>query len=267
MSSGYVDFNSIRFEVPANGQVKVELFADFSTSVSGKVFSTQITSIEAKDSNSNNSTVVGVDSTTNGPVYTFIASGNLSVNYNSDTPPSKLLAATSTEQEVARFTLGATEDSLKITDLYLVNATDSGTVIASNSKVLVYSGTTLTGTLSFNGTYRTFTGEIYTGATAIATTITILTGSTDMRVVNEDLASRLSSITLYNSDSSVSISGTIEGGVVSFNIGDSSKMLIDKNNSNYNVIVKATFNPITDSGQTGKIVRLVAGVTPDSHTD
>jgi len=122
MSSNYADFNDIALKVAKNSDVTVKLVADFSSSISNnQQFNISLSSseVEARDSNG---VTLSLSPSVSGPVYTFTSAGSATVSLNSSSPTAKLLAATGTEVEVARYTFSATNDALKLTDLYVYNA-------------------------------------------------------------------------------------------------------------------------------------------------
>lgn len=164
MSSGNADFNDINVAVAKNSDVQVEVVADFSTAITaGQIFQLGLSAIEARDSNS--IALTSITNPSNGVVYTFSGAGTASLALNSSTVNSSVLTPSSTETEVARFTLGAQNDALKLTDLYVYN-TGSADLSSSLKSIALYdvNGTKLaggsvlgTGTVQFSlGSTSTF---------------------------------------------------------------------------------------------------------------
>ncbi len=145
MSSGNADFNDINIAVAKNSDVQVEVVADFSTAITpAQIFQLGLSAIEARDSNS--ITLTSITNPSNGVVYTFSGAGTASLALNSSTVNSSVLTPSSTETEVARFTLGAQNDALKLTDLYVDN-TGSADLSSSLKSISLYdvNGTKLAG--------------------------------------------------------------------------------------------------------------------------
>ncbi|MDP2090429.1 MAG: S-layer homology domain-containing protein [Candidatus Gracilibacteria bacterium] len=201
MSSGNADFNDINVAVAKNSDVQVEVVADFSTAITpAQVFQLGLSAIEARDSNSIALTGGSITNPSNGVLYTFSGAGTATLAVNSSTVNSSVLTPSSNETEVARFTLGAQNDELKLTDLYVYN-----------------------------------------------------TGSAD-------LSSSIKSIGLYDVNNVKLAGGSVLGtGTVQFSLGSTSAFKIAKNTSNSVVVVKASFNDVTDAAQTNKTVQLSIG--------
>ncbi|MFA5917351.1 MAG: S-layer homology domain-containing protein [Candidatus Gracilibacteria bacterium] len=131
MSTGNADFNDINVKITKNSDVTVKVVADFSTAVaSGELFQIALSAIEARDANSVNLPSSAIIPPSNGPLYTFAGAGSATFTLNSSTPTAIMLTPASSEIEVARYTLAATDDSLKLTDLYVMN---NGTADLSSS--------------------------------------------------------------------------------------------------------------------------------------
>ena len=123
MSTGNADFNDINVKVPKNTDVTVKVVADFSTAITnGQVFQLALNTIEATDSNSIVISSANITMPSNGVLYTFSTAGSSTATINSSSPNSLVLAPSSTETEVARYTLWAVDDTLQLTDLYLYNS-------------------------------------------------------------------------------------------------------------------------------------------------
>ena len=87
---------------------------------------------------------------------------------------------------------------------------------------------------------------------------------TDLYLFNTgsaDLSARIKSISLYDSTGTNKLAGgsVVGTGVVSFSLGSTSTFVVPKNTSNSVVIVKASFNDITDGNSSGKTVQLAVG--------
>lgn len=129
MSSGYADFNDINITVAKNSSVTVRVAADFSSAISSQqrfelAIASATNDVTAKDVNSvdvTKSTATNV----NGPEYTFVSAGSATLTLNSSTPNSNILVPGDTETELARYTLAASDDDLKLTDLYVKNLGDA----------------------------------------------------------------------------------------------------------------------------------------------
>lgn len=119
MATGLADFNDINVSVPKNTDVTVSVVGDFTTSVSPlQVFKLRLNNVEARDSNS---ITLGQPTLSEWVLYTFAAAGTATFTLNSSTPTASMLTPSSNEMEVARYTVAATDDSLKLTDLYVFN--------------------------------------------------------------------------------------------------------------------------------------------------
>ncbi len=129
MSSGYVDFNDINVTVAKNSAVTVRVAADFSSAIDngGKIALTILSATNDVTAKDTNSVDVTKTSATNvvGPLYTFVSAGAATLTLNSSTPNANLLVPGVTETELARYTLAATDDDLKLTDLYVTNLGDA----------------------------------------------------------------------------------------------------------------------------------------------
>ena len=135
MSSWNADFNDISVKVTKNTDVSVEVVADFSTAiVPTQTFQVGLSTIEARDSNS---ITVVVASPNPGVLYTFSGAGSATVALNSSTPNSSVLTPSAAEVEIARFTMGAQNDALKLTDLYVFN-TGSADLSSSIKSIGLY---------------------------------------------------------------------------------------------------------------------------------
>jgi len=122
MSTWNADFNDININITKNSDVSVEVIADFSTAItSAQHFQLALTTVEARDSNSISLISSSITKPNDGVLYTFTSAGSASIALNSSTPNSSILTPSASETEVARFTLGAQNDSLKLTDLYVYN--------------------------------------------------------------------------------------------------------------------------------------------------
>jgi len=113
--------------------MQVLVVADFSTATAtGGVFQVALasTGVTMKDS-ANNDVTSFIGFPTNGPSYTFIGGGSATLSLNSNTPTSSLLTPGSTQVEVARYTLAAQNDDLKLTNLYLYNVGTSAADLSS----------------------------------------------------------------------------------------------------------------------------------------
>ncbi len=91
------------------------------TVANGKILALQINSIQSTDNNGQ--TVVSNPTTLNLATIAASAGGVVAFSSNSNTPGASLLAGGLTDVEIAKFNVNATDDNLKLTDLYLaVNA-------------------------------------------------------------------------------------------------------------------------------------------------
>jgi len=252
------EWNNLSVKVAKNQQIQLDLYVDFSTSftASNMTFTFKGNDMSVRDSSSNTLTLTGLEKDSTNFVVT--TGGAVKVAYNSNTPTSSVAPASLTEKEVARFTLGATDDKVKITNLYFINATPlaDGAAFATGTRYLVKSGTTVS---NFTKTYGD-TGGNQVGTFSVAGTAT---GADTIFAVDQNLGSRVNAIALYKLDGTKIADGSINDEVVSFDIGDSSNLVIDANNNDYTVIVKVKFNSITTAAQSGKFVSLNAGVTPN----
>lgn len=94
------------------------------TVVNGKILALQIKLIQSTDNNGQ--TVVANPVTLNLATITASAGGVVAFSTNANTPGASLLAGGLTGVEIAKFNVNATDDNLKLTDLYLaVNAPTS----------------------------------------------------------------------------------------------------------------------------------------------
>ena len=84
------------------------------------VLALQLNAVQATDNNSQ--TVTPTPPTLNFATITATAGGTVAFSTNSNTPGASLLAAGTADVELARFNVNATDDNLKLTDLYLKNA-------------------------------------------------------------------------------------------------------------------------------------------------
>lgn len=213
--AGAVDFTDVNFTVPSNGQSVVELKVNLTNSAANTL-QVDLAQIDAKDSNGTDALINGLINDANGyqavgntvdsVALSIQTSGSLTMNNNSNTPTSAILVAGSSEQEIAKFTLGAQDDDIKVTNLYFK-------------------------TVNTNG------------------------GPTD-------ISSRVSTISLYDNAGAKVADGIVNGNYVYFDIGDSSTLVVPKNNNSYTITVKAKFNPITQSVQSGKVFKLLVDGTP-----
>jgi hypothetical protein len=91
------------------------------TVTDGSLLSLLLSGIQATDNNSQtvNANPLGTSFAT----ITATAVGSVSFSTNSNTPGASLLAAGTTDVELAKFNVNATNDNVKLTDLYLKNAT------------------------------------------------------------------------------------------------------------------------------------------------
>ena len=138
MSTGNADFNDININVAKNSDVEVEVVADFSTAIAvNKTLKLTLSSIEARDSNSITLTGGSITNPSDGVQYTFAAAGSASLALNSSTPSASILTPSVSETELSRFTLGAQNDSLKLTDLYVYN-TGSADLSSSIKSIWLY---------------------------------------------------------------------------------------------------------------------------------
>ncbi|MDD3646395.1 MAG: hypothetical protein PHH06_03225 [Candidatus Gracilibacteria bacterium] len=142
MSSGNADFNDINIVIPKNDAVQVSVVADFSTAINvNEEFQLELTNVEARDSNSitlvTSGTGDAVTEPSNGVLYTFKGAGTATVALNSSTPNASILTPSTSEVELARYTLGAQNDALKLTDLYLYN-TGSADLSSSLKTISLY---------------------------------------------------------------------------------------------------------------------------------
>lgn len=209
MSSGYADFSDVNFTIAKNTSVVIEVKVSFSTAISNSQFvKLNLNTIEARDVNSISlaSSSFTPSTLTNvvGPLYTFITAGSATVALNSSSPNASILVPSSSETEVARFTLGATDDDLQLTDMYVYN----------------------TGTA--------------------------------------DLAARVKTASLYDAAGNKLSVGTVVGtGTIAFAISSDKYLTIAKNTSNTAVVVKLSFNDLTDGAQSNKSVYLGVGYKSD----
>lgn len=96
------------------------------TVVNGKILALQINTIQSTDNNGQ--TVVANPTTLNFATITASAGGVVAFSSNSNTPGASLLAGGLTGVEIARFNVNATDDNLKLTDLYLAVNTPTSTI-------------------------------------------------------------------------------------------------------------------------------------------
>lgn len=128
------DFNSLNIVIPKNGAKSFRIVADFDTSVSGNAtlsLALNSNAVTARNVESNQllgTSVTGVNSTN----FTFQAQGSLAVTTNSSTRDSAVVTPSDSEVDVFTFDLEASDDVLKLTDLY-ITATGSTTVDLANA--------------------------------------------------------------------------------------------------------------------------------------
>lgn len=118
-AAGSVEFTDVNFTVEPNQQKTVELRVSMTNSAAGTL-QVALSSIDMKDTNSTDVEINGwVFAAINGPSLTVASAGTLTISNNSSTPVSKVLVASSTQTEVAKFTFAAQNDDIKVTNLYL----------------------------------------------------------------------------------------------------------------------------------------------------
>ncbi len=125
------DFNSLNVVIAKNTAKSFRIVADFNTSVAdNSVFQLGLaaSNIDARNQESNR--LLGADSITgtNSSVFTFADEGELTVSVNSSTRSSSVVAPSDSEVDVFTFDLKATDDDLRVTDLYVTNV--AGSVVA-----------------------------------------------------------------------------------------------------------------------------------------
>jgi len=256
---GNAEWNNLSIAIAKNAQIQLDLYVDFSTSFStaaaNLIFTFKGNDMSVRDSSSNTLTLSGLEKTSSN--FFVTTGGSVQVASNSNTPSSSVAPASLTEKEVARFTLGATDDKIKITDFYLINATPmaAGAAYTTAGTYLVKSGTTVA---NFTRTYGDTAGN-RVGTFSVAGSVV---DAGTIYAIDANLGSRVNAISLYKLDGTKIADGSISDAVVSFNMGDSSTFVVDANNNDYTVVVKAKFNSITTASQSGKFVSLNAGVTP-----
>ncbi|MFA5917643.1 MAG: hypothetical protein WC850_05420 [Candidatus Gracilibacteria bacterium] len=210
MASGSVNFNDINLGLGKNTSVTVKVVADFSTAITpGQKFQVGLSAITAIDSNANTLDSSSITKPSNGILYTFVKDGSATISLNSSTPTAMILTPASSEMELARYTIAAQDDDLRLTDLYIKN----------------------------NGT--------------------------------ADLSTSIKSIGLYDTNGNKLALGSKFGtGTIQFHPGSS--FVIPKNTSNSVIIVKASFDDLTDASVTNKTVQLAIGnnftIPPESGT-
>ena len=136
------NFNSLNVTIAKDSTKTIEVFGAFdSSAVEGSHFVTALT-LYAQDSKGKS---VSVDSQ-NTTQFAISGQGTLNVAVGGNTPNAALLAANTTEQEVAQFKFTAVNDSASLTEIQVYNYA-SGTVDASAdsrvSSVRLYDGATL----------------------------------------------------------------------------------------------------------------------------
>ncbi len=205
MINWVVSFDNLNLTIPKGSTVTVRVVADFSSNITAwQKFQLELLNIDARDSNS--ISISSINAPPNWVLYTFVTAWSATITLNSSTPTAAILTPSASEMELARYTIAAQDDDLRLTDLYIKN----------------------------NGTSH--------------------------------LPSTIKSIGLYDTNGNKLAGGSVLGtGTVQFALWTWS-FVIPKNTSNSVIIVKASFNDITDATQTNKTVQLAVGALADIST-
>ncbi len=117
------DFNSLNIVIPKNGAKSFRIVADFNTSIEeDSTFMLTLSDITARNVESNKT--ISLVSDLDSVEFTFAEQGTLAVTSNSSTRDSAIVTPSDSEIDVFTFDLEASDDVLKLTDLYI---TQSGT--------------------------------------------------------------------------------------------------------------------------------------------
>lgn len=139
-----VEFNDVNFTVAQNAQTIVELKVNLDNSANGTL-QVALSDMDAKDSSSTDATINGAAfAAVNGPSVTIGGQWTLVVNNNTNSISSRVISASnSVEQELGKFTLGAQNDSIKVTNLYMQTFDGSNAVNLSSriSSIALYDNT------------------------------------------------------------------------------------------------------------------------------
>lgn len=134
--AGSVEFTDVNFDVPSNTQVTVELKASLTNSAAGAL-QVDLAQLDAKDSSSTDATLNNLANTAAGyqlaantvdsQLLNIVTNGKLSIANNSNSASGAyLVAGSSTEAELGKFTLSAQDDDIKVTNLYFLTADGTG---------------------------------------------------------------------------------------------------------------------------------------------
>ena len=127
-------FTSLNFDIPASGQVQAELRADIGTVSSGQTLAIQIVSVDAFDAlgsnatvNTSNGSAISTSNSLQSATFTVGTSGQFQLTIDGNTPREDIIVADGggVWYPIATYRLSAQDEDLKLTDLYLVNATSS----------------------------------------------------------------------------------------------------------------------------------------------
>lgn len=255
MSSGNADFNDINIVVPKNGDVQVEVVADFSTAIAPtETFKLGLSSIEARDSNS---ITISSPTLSNAVLYTFTSAGSASVALNSSTPNASIVTPSASEVEVARFTLGAQNDALKLTDLYVFN-TGSADLSSSIKSIGLYdvNGVKLAGgTVSGTGTVQFGLGSTSTFIVPKNTSNSVVVVKAAFNDVT-DAAQTNKTIRLEIGSLVSTVAGTVNGvRMVSESTGDTTTVVTGSAVSNSHLLVRSK-----------PVVAISTAATASTHT-
>lgn len=135
LSSG--SFNDANFSIPRSQQVQADLFADTNTAASALTLRFDLDDIDAFDADGNTATVnhsngsaLSSANALQSDLFTIGTGGSFTLTIDGDTPDEAILVGNdSTWYPVATFRLTAQDEDLKLTDLFLVNATSTGSVL------------------------------------------------------------------------------------------------------------------------------------------
>lgn len=120
-ASSKADFNGLNINVSNGNDATIKLVGDFNSSIAtGKTLTLTLKSISATDSNSQ--TVAASPTFIAAAMVTTSDAGSVTIVKSSTAQAASLIAAGTMDQEVAKLSVSATNDDVKLTDLYLINS-------------------------------------------------------------------------------------------------------------------------------------------------